>query len=258
MFHKNKSKVLKPVFIVFALSFISACSDGTTPNQTEQLIYSDSSNTPLSDRIRTGADSHQHQSYWLCDIQNADDSSENFVLQFWDNNTGVAGTKNIKWQIIDNESIFLDWTEASLSLLGIVFSSNRGNNDNFTAYSDKNDNLSCELNGPVVNNTNILADYANHSEQQVINDANNPNDIWRCEQISRSGNTLIREIAFWNNGIGTDNNVNFNWFYNDDDNIILSYADSIKELRDIKFSDNSNQPNEFAAFENEFALACTR
>ena len=256
-------QLCKTVFtLLLVASVTTACSDSAETTSNNPLTgaaspLADDATTNLEQSVLTGASSADTDAFWLCTVTNNDVQINNFVMQFWADKTGVAGQESMSWAV-EGEAIAVDFAEGEIAITNIAFGKQDNGSDKFSASSNKNDQLNCDYNGPAQQQTGAYADASSAGDTRILNNINVASDIWTCLATDTNNETSSRHYAFWENGLGSSHSGNFNWFYNDDDNIVLSYSDQILELRDIDFNGEQTQPTTFSAAERQYQLNCTR
>jgi len=246
--------------LICGTTLLGACTGGNNNEDTvdpSQAIFADTNAPTLASQILTGRDSADNNTHWLCELSNESELRENYILNFWADQTGVAGNENMSWFTANEEQVTIEWGSNQVSLNNFIFDESNDQSI-FSATSSKNDRLDCQLNGPKPLPSDVLQDFAPLFSEQIVNDRSDQSDTWTCTATDLSGARTERHYAFWRNAMGTSEIGNFTWYYNEDENIVISYESQVRELRSIRYADDSLTPNNFTALDRQHTLNCSR
>ena len=250
----------KSISLVCGTLLLVACGGSgenvDTPEQA-QSVFADASTTAFTDKLVTGTNSADNQTRWICDISNVNQTSSNYILSFWSDQTGIAGSESMSWYPLDDEQVDLSWGANKVTLNNFIFS-DESDVASFSATSNKNDRLDCLLSGPRPVPGSLLQDFAPITDIRLVNERSDQNDNWVCLATDINGAADERHYTFWLDGMGSSDKGNFSWYYNDDENIIVSYANEVRELRSIRYNSDSEPATAFTALDRQYTLNCSR
>lgn len=253
-------KLITTTNLLCVTLLLAACGSGGNDEakpESSGALLADGANSTLVSNIVTGADSTDNQTRWVCELSNDNETSDNYILSFWADKTGVAGVQSMSWFAVNATDLSISWDGNQILLSNFLFNE-ADSTPVFSATSDKNDRLDCELSGPKPLPGIVQSDFIELADARIVNDRSDQSDMWECTTTDLSGARTIRTYAFWNDGMGTGDSGNFSWFFNEDDNIIVSYETNVRELRSIRFADDSAVSNNFTALERQYTLNCSR
>lgn len=209
----------------------------------------------LSELVRTGISDHDSRSYWNCSIA-GNTATKNLHVRFWRSGDGFSGHHRLSWQSVSHDQLLLTVQDQSFSLTSISFDTA---DDPKTLFAQDSTGaaVTCEWSGPLRGslNTEIQFDEAADLLESQLTSAES--NKWACTIINKYGNESTLSLTFAQSGIGVqDQNTNFLWFVDRRYNVLLSFAQETKVLRNIQFFSDETKDDRFVAYELSDQIEC--